>query len=206
MDFLTHPLAGAGAARLISPQRELRPQLCLAAVIASLLPDADSWLYLLGPNMYGRYHRVVSHTVWGLALIALVSAGIAWSVTYVRPWRRFGWFVCPNLPAPLGTPRHAGFGWCVLAALAAVMLHWLLDIITGFGNLRPFWPWSQWDASQHAVESFDWFILFWTLAWHATTRQLDMPRRKEALAGVVYAAVVAAYALLRLRYGHPTVW
>lgn len=207
MDFVTHTLVGAGAARLISPRRDLRPQICLAGVLGSLLPDADSWLYLLGPNMYGRYHRTVSHTIWCLILVALVSASIAWVLTLVRPWRRFGWFVCPNLPREwTPVPDHLRWGWFALAALAAVALHWPLDIITGFGNLTPFWPWSQWDASLHAVTSFDWFLFLWTLTWHCTARQLDLPRRREAGLGLLYAAVVVGYVLLRLRFGHSTVW
>jgi hypothetical protein len=206
MDFITHTLVGTGAARLVAPRRELRPQVCLAGVLGSLLQDGDSWLFLLGPNMYGRYHRVVSHTVWGLVLIALMSAGIAWGATLVRRWRGFGWFVCPNLPPSEAKPPHVAYGWLLLAALAAVGLHWTFDIITGFGNLLPFWPWSQWDASLHAVESFDWFIFLLTLAWHAVTRQLDLPRCREAMVGVAYTATVLAYVLLLMQFGSRTVW
>ena len=206
MDFITHTLVGTGAARLIAPRRDLRPQVCLAGVLGSLLQDGDSWLYLLGPNMYGRYHRVVSHTVWGLALVAIVCAVIAWCVTLVRRWRRFGWFVCPNLPRTSDPPGHCPLRWFMFAGFAAVTLHWLLDSVTGFGNLLPLWPWSQWEASLHAVESFDWFIFLLTLAWHSGTRQFDLPRRNEAFIGVTYAATVLVYVLLRLQFGSRTVW
>jgi membrane-bound metal-dependent hydrolase YbcI (DUF457 family) len=218
LDFVTHSLVGTGAARLLSPRREIRPQLCLSAVLGSLLQDADSWLYLLGPNFYGKYHRVVSHTVWGLALVALLSAGIAWLAFGVPAWRRFGWFVHPNLwrrngtvtpaeeidPAP-AVPR-ARFAALLGVALVAAALHWLFDIFTGFGNLLPLWPWSSYDASLALVTSFDWPIFLGTLGWHCMARQLEWPRRREAWLAAAYGMGLAAYLVGRHIWGAPTVW
>lgn len=205
MDFVTHSLMGTGAARLICPKREALAPLSLAAVLGSLLQDGDSWLYLLGPNYYGKYHRVVSHCIWGLALVGLLSALIAWGVTAVRPWRRFGWFVSPNLARDL-RPVRPHFLWFVLVAEVAACIHWCGDVITGFGNLEPFWPWSSWDASLHAVTSFDWFIFSTTLGWHLLIRQLEWPRHREAIVSAAYFAIIVLYALARLIWAEPTVW
>ncbi|MBI5154030.1 metal-dependent hydrolase [Candidatus Poribacteria bacterium] len=205
MDFITHSLIGAGAARLIAPRREWLPQLTLAAVLASNLMDGDSWLYLIHPSYYGKYHRVASHCVVGLALTALVAAGVAWGACRVVPWRRFGWFVCPNLPkgTELLRPR---FGWFLAVALPCAALHFAGDVITGFGNVLPFWPWSRHDASLHAVTSFDPAIFGATLAWHIAVRRLDLPRRREALAAAGYAVLVTAYVMIRIAVGPPSVW
>ncbi|MFH0793647.1 MAG: metal-dependent hydrolase, partial [bacterium] len=157
------------------------------------------------PNYYGKYHRVVSHCICGLALVGLISALIAWGVTAVRPWRRFGWFVSPNLARDL-RPVRPHFLWFLLVAEAAACIHWCGDVITGFGNLEPFWPWSSRDASLHAVTSFDWFVFSTTLGWHLLIRQLEWPRHREAIVSAAYFAIIVLYVLARLIWAEPTVW
>jgi membrane-bound metal-dependent hydrolase YbcI (DUF457 family) len=211
-------LVGAGAARLLSPRREWIPQLTLGAVLASELQDADFWLYLIHPSYYGRYHRVASHNVWALAAIAVACAALAWLITRVKPWRRFGWFVANNLPRDSLSPHdaipawnanpvsHAGIVWFIIPALAAAYLHFLGDVITGFGNVMPFWPWSHWDASLHAVSSFDVVIFSLTLAWHIVLRRFPLTRGKEWGVTGVYAGIVVLYVAARWIWGEPTVW
>ena len=200
MDFVTHSLMGAGAARLIAPRREWRPQLSLAALGGSLVMDGDSWLYLLGPNYYGFYHRLASHNVIALILIALIAATGAWSVARVCRWRRFGWFVAPNLPRGV-EPSRPPWGWFFLVAAAAAFLHFCADVITGYGNMCPFWPWSKWDASLSVVSSFDQVIFWTTIAWHLLIRHLDWPRRREWPISLVYLVMMAAYIGIRLMMG-----
>jgi len=203
MDFITHTLMGVGAARVIAPRADLRPQVCLAGVLGSLLQDGDSWLYLIGPNYYGLYHRVASHSWVGLAGIGAAAGLLAWQMGRVARWRRFGWFVHANLDARVVPPR-AQLPMLLAAGLAAAYLHWCADAITGFGNMRPFWPWSQWDASLHAVMSFDVFIFVATFGWHATTRRLNLSRKEETIFAGSYLAAIAYYVVVRVATGEPT--
>lgn len=206
MDFITHALIGAGVARLASPKRKWIPQLSLAGILGSELQDADSWLYLIHPYLYGKYHRVASHNLWGLAIVGLVAAGLAWLITRVRPWRRFGWFVADNLPREESPLPHVPWRWFALVALIAAYLHFAADAITGFGNIEPFWPWSSWDISLHAVTSFDLPIFASTLAWHFSLRGLHLSRKGEVGITVVYVVCVVVYVLARLHWGQPTAW
>ncbi len=204
MDFLTHTLVGAGAARLICSERKLLPQASLAAMLGALLIDGDPWLYLIDPEWYGRYHRVVTHSIIGMICMTLLSAALAKGVLRFAPARRFGWFVSPNL-RQCDTPA-ASSPWRLLlcCAMAGVGLHWLFDVITGFGNMLPFWPWSPYDVSLQAVFSFDFFIFSFTIAWHLLLRQLEPLRRKELLISGGYVLCIFVYVLARYLWGAKT--
>lgn len=204
MDFITHTLLGAGVARLVSPRRELLPQVSLAAIGGSLLQDGDSWLYLIDPSFYGKYHRVGSHNVWALALIGLLAAGIAWLVSAWPRARRFGWFVSDNLPPDVPLPR-ATYRLLAIAGVGCAYLHFAADTITGFGNVLPFWPFSSWDSSMHAVSSFDVVIFCATIAWFFTARLLNWSRPREAVLTACYFVVMAAYVLARWKFGEPSI-
>ena len=209
MDFLTHSLVGTGAARLICPDRKILPQLSLAAILGSEIMDGDAWLYLLGPNYYGFYHRVISHSVLGLTASALVAATMGWGAGGVKSWRRFGWFVTSNIPKENAVaPPLSRAPWRIHLAVASAgaALHFLGDVITGFGNMTPFWPWSHWDASLRAVYSFDVVIFPTTLAWHLLIRNLDLSRRREWPITLGYFVFVAAYVSIRMRAGEPAIW
>ena len=203
---MTHTLVGTGVARLAAARREWLPQLAVTAIGAGLLPDADSWLYLIDDSYYGRYHRVFSHSIWALAILAVVSVLLARAVTTPGIARRFGWFVTPNLPREGDVPTRVPWKLMFLVAFASVYLHLLGDSFTGFGNVLPLWPWSPWDASMHAVSSFDVVIFSTTIAWHLGTRQLEWPRRREAWLTAGYCVLIAVYVAGRLAWGEPTVW
>lgn len=180
------------------------PQISLAALLGSLLPDADSWLYLLGPEMYGRYHRVFTHCIVGGAAVALVAGVIAWLVTARASWRRFGWFVADNLPQADTEPPRASLRLLIAVAALAVVAHILFDVITGYGNILPFWPWSPWDASLRLVNSFDWVIFSATLAWHVASRR-SSAQWGRPLVGC-WATVVLVYLAMRWLYFPPSVF
>lgn len=202
---MTHTLVGAGVGRLLSPRREWIPQLSAAGVAASMLQDADSWLYLLGPNYYGLYHRVASHNLWALAIVALASASLAWALSRFERCRRFGWFVTENLPPTEPVPRAP---WLLLLAVSvfAAYLHLAFDIPTGFGNLWPLWPWSTWDVSLHAVTSFDVVIFGCTMGWHVYLRQSKGPCWRDVSLSALYALVIVVYVIGCLAWGKRTVW
>lgn len=203
MDFLTHSLAGAGAARLLKDDPSTLPQLSFTAMFSTLLIDADPWLYLVDPNWYGRYHRVVSHSLIGMLAIIVISGLLCALLFQDARGRRFGWFISDNLPAH-AAPRPVALGLLMAAASCGVVTHWVLDVITGFGNMLPLWPWSQYDASLHAVISFDPLIFSATLGWHILLRWKKWPRRKELLVTIAYAGAIAVYVILRYAFGEPT--
>lgn len=204
MDFVTHALIGAGIAHLAAPVRRWIPQLALAGVLGSMLMDNDSWLYLLGPNMYGRYHRIITHSLPGLALSALAAVAIAVATAHYRPqWRRFGWFVAENLEqAPPDRPPVVLF---LLVASLAAAAHFCADVITGFGNMQLFWPWSSRDFSLALVNSFVTLLFGSTLAWHVALRQTAARWKMWALTGA-WLAVVLVYLLFRWWFGWRGIW
>lgn len=206
MDFLTHTLVAVGTARLIAPRDARLPQCCLAAMIGALLPDSDSALALIGMEYYGKYHRVISHSILGLGIITPIAAVVAWALTRPLAWRRFGWFVSDNLPNADPAPAHASISLLLPCALLGTATHWVGDWITGFGGICPFWPWSMWDASLRAVNSFDAVLFSSTLAWHISIRRLNWPRRGEAIITAVWFLVCASYVIWRLVHGPLPVW
>jgi len=210
IDFITHTLIGTGAARVICPRREWLPQICLAGALGSLLMDGDSWVQFIDINAYGRYHRVVTHSLPGLVATALLAAAIAIWIARVPSWRQFGFFVSPNIfsgdSSSLGPTSRAPLAPFFFATAAAGVLHFCGDAVTGFGNMILFWPVSDWDASLSATISFDYFIFSVTLAWHITLRNLGWNRRREALILVGYLAVMAVYIAARFHLTEPTVW
>lgn len=205
MDFITHPLVGAGIARFVTPRRELLPQATLAGILASLLMDNDAWLFLLGPDAYGRYHRVFTHCILGLAFWALLSAAIVQWVACKPDWRRFGWFLTANLK-PGEIPNRAPWPVLIVVAALAAAFHWLGDIISDFGNLELFWPWSDRDFSMGIVLSFDWFIFGATLSWHLLSREIIWRRKRELFLFLGWFAIVLIYLLIRYHMGHHSVW
>lgn len=205
MDFITHTLMGAGVARHSVSRSDWLPQFTLAGMLGSLIQDGDSWLHLLGPNYYGRYHRVVSHSFPGLLTTGIAAGVLAWAAGSIPSWRRFGWFASPNLLPGL-SPSRAPLLRLLFVGISAAFLHWCADAITGFGNLHLFWPWSDWEGSLHAVTSFDVLIFSATLGWHILLRSRDRPRRREAVLTGCYVLLVGLYVLARWMWTAPTVW
>lgn len=165
--------------------------------------DADSWLYLLGPHLYGQYHRVASHSLLGLTILGTVAALIGWEVARRRPpWRRFGWFVSDNLTKEVAPPPRAPFWLFAAVGLGAAYMHLVMDAITAWGNVLPLWPWSDWDVSIYAVNSLDLIILAMTLGWHVALRHAGT-RRREIIFTIPYVIAVAAYVAFRYYFGPP---
>lgn len=205
MDFVTHSLVGAGIARVMNPRRPWLPQTTLAGMLGSLLMDSDSWLALLGPNVYGLFHRKISHCIVALVVWIVLSAAIVRAVSRVKNWRRFGWFCAENLPSGKIPDRAP---WLLLISIAtiAAAFHWLGDAITGFGNLMPLYPWNQWEVNFRLVLSFDWFIFSATLAWQLGSRYFNWTRTKEILVAGCWLVAVIVYLGIRRQFCDPTVW
>ncbi|MCE5231638.1 metal-dependent hydrolase [bacterium] len=205
MDFITHSLVGAGVARVINPRPKWLPLATLTGALGSLLMDSDSWLALLGPNAYGIYHRKITHCIVALVFWVIVSVLIVQAVACVKKWRRFGWFLTPNLPQG-ETPTRAPWGMLILIAAIAAAFHWMGDAITGFGNLVPFFPWNTWEVNMGLVLSFDWFIFGATLSWHLASRNMNLSRKREYLLAACWLISIAIYLSIRFQMGIRTAW
>ncbi len=73
MDTVTHGLTGWLIARAVPPEGARR-EATAAAVIGSLLPDADNVTSLFGSDVYLRLHRGLSHGFPGIAVTSLLVA------------------------------------------------------------------------------------------------------------------------------------
>lgn len=201
MDFITHSLIGAGIARLATPRRDWQQQLALAGVLGSLVMDADAAFALGGLNFYGKYHRVVTHSLVGLEVCALLAAVAAWVAGRREGWRRFGWFVADRLPGDSPPPTPVSFAACLGVAWIAAHAHWVADWITAFGNLQPLWPWDTREVALGATNSFDVFLLVLTCAWHGVLRWKNLPREREWPISLGWLLIAAGYVTWRAVFG-----
>lgn len=132
MDNVTHTLFGATLGRAAF-QRAGRGTTA-ALVLASNAPDIDIVTAAGGTLNYLAWHRGPTHGPLGIVGLAAVSAGIVWV------WHR--WFDRAR------SDEHASFATLVLAALAGLTAHVLMDLPTSYGTrlLSPFdWHWYATD-------------------------------------------------------------
>lgn len=76
MDPLTHVCSGVLIGQALRPIPSIRKQTLLVLGLAAAAPDLDATSYLWGPHAYARFHHSYTHTLLGLAILALVLAGI----------------------------------------------------------------------------------------------------------------------------------
>ena len=144
MDNLTHTLYGLALAKagLERTSRYAMP----AILIGANLPDIDLAAIMGGQINYLRYHRGVTHSLFGIAieslLLALLFMGIEKSGTHRK--------------------RLKSFFWLFLASLIGTGSHLFLDYTNSYG-IRPFLPFkSEW-YSLDTVFIIDPWILFFLL-------------------------------------------
>lgn len=116
MDPVTHGLSAAVVSRLGFAQRIGKPATA-AIVIGGLLPDIDYVMRTQGLLEYMKYHRGLTHSLFGGAILAAVLAGIIWKFGSYKKYRHL---------------------W--LMSYLGVLLHILLDLCTSYGTqiLLPF--------------------------------------------------------------------
>ncbi len=205
MDILTHLLTAAIWTEPIiaaSGKENTRPRwrYRTAVALGASLPDLDGclgWISQLSTGdftLYTRYHRVVTHSIIGLLTIAFLAALLArhWPERLLLPsLRRHGISPTPTSPPSL----------CPLFALAlwAAVWHFFGDAVTAWGTLRPFWPFSDWNAQWGLMNSLEPAMLGLTLtAWAIQHRLLANGSRKGAwLTAGLWLAACALYAILR---------
>ena len=180
VDNLTHTFVGAAIGEYATPATA-SPRIRLAAMtvgaIAANAPDADLlYTRITDPPLgYLLHHRGHTHTVPGLAVLAL----LIWGVLWLR--RRSAW------KAGLTTRR-----WMLLIA-AALASHLLMDAANSYGT-HPFYPvsfrWLYLDAI-FVIEPWLWVILGTALA-------LNAARRSRFLIGGLTASLAAALTAIGL--------
>jgi len=107
MDLFSHALVG-GLVASVGLQKKYGLVASATMVAASVLPDLDSALTVLGPKYFLQYHRhPLTHSIGGAVLL---SAALT---------------VVVSLTTPLKRP------WLVFAiSIVGVMLHLLSDLLT----------------------------------------------------------------------------
>jgi len=208
MDPITHVLS---AAVWIEPLEPPRPQGALytrwreraAILFGALLPDLDAvpglveTFGLTEAPVFTQYHRIASHSFLGLFLVALLAATLAlkWPESWLLPSLR-----PKDRTSPRVDPRWRRL---FLFSTVAVAFHFLGDWITAWGTLKPFWPFSGFDAQLARVNSIEpvlcgLTVAAWAIQHYVLTR--GMRRLGWAVAGV-WLLVVVLYVWLRPIYG-----
>ncbi len=127
MDVVTHSLSGLAVAQLGFRQRLGRVAV-VAATAGALAPDLDSVMAVWDQFAVIRYHRGLTHSFAGGAVLTLL---LAWPI-----WRWDG--------------RSAPFRQVAGLVYLGILAHIGLDLITSFG-IRPFLPMSDarlaWDLA-----------------------------------------------------------
>ncbi|GAB4342049.1 MAG: metal-dependent hydrolase [Candidatus Abyssubacteria bacterium] len=111
MDPVTHLASGVLVGRLAQPKVEPK-HITWYCVAVSWLPDIDNLANFLGPEQYLLYHRGITHSFVGGAVLAAASAGILRQLT-----------------------RKITFAAAFIVAYLCILIHIFLDLITSYGTL-----------------------------------------------------------------------
>ena len=145
MDNLTHTLFGFALAKagLDRTSRLAMP----AILIGANLPDIDLAAILGGQINYLRYHRGVTHSLFGIAVESLLLALCFMGFKTSGPHRK----------------RLKLFFWLFLASLIGTGSHLLLDYTNSYG-IRPFLPFqSEWYSLDTVFIIDPWILLFFLI-------------------------------------------
>lgn len=161
MDNVSHSLAGWALSRAAGPGRPRGTTLAL--VLASNLPDIDIVLQARSGATYLLFHRGVTHSLLGLAVLPLaLAAGLWW-----------------------GYGRRTRFRWLALVCACGVALHLVYDVVTPWGTLL-LYPFS---ADRY---SLDWLFIVDFVTWALPVAGLVLSRAWPARARAVTAAWLVA--------------
>lgn len=125
MDNITHTLVGLTLSR--TPLERAGRGTTAALIVASNIPDIDVVMALHGGRAaYLTDHRAFTHSVFGIVVLALVSAGLVW-LWQRRPRRGAGAGSAAARPG-------ASFLALVGVSLVGTIFHVLLDLATPYGT------------------------------------------------------------------------
>ncbi len=132
MDSITHTLTALALSQT-GLNRKTRFA-TLGLVIGANLPDVDWVTRLAGSATALKYHRGITHSLFGTALLAALLAGII--------------FYAGRRAAPRKNAPPLDAFWLLVLCWIATLSHLLLDFTNSYG-VRPFLPfsgrWYAWD-------------------------------------------------------------
>lgn len=134
MDTITHGIAGALIGKGIFADR-WGPAAIVASTLGSVFPDSDVVAEAVthNPLTLLEYHRGITHSMVGMPFFALALGGFVWWLA-----RKWG--------------KRAPFWPLVLAAMAGIASHILLDVLTSWGT-------RIWDPVSWTRVSWDWLFI-----------------------------------------------
>ena len=147
MDNVSHTLTGWALSRAAGSRPP--PGTTLALVLASNLPDIDIVLEARSDAAYILFHRGLTHSLVGLAVLPLALAAALW-------WAYGG---------------RTRFGWLALVSAAGVAMHLLYDVVTSWGTML-LYPFS---SERFAL---DWLFIVDLVTWALPIGVLVATRRR----------------------------
>jgi membrane-bound metal-dependent hydrolase YbcI (DUF457 family) len=199
MDNVTHTLFALTLAR--TPLGRGGHGVTAALILSSNAPDVDAVAAFDGAARYLEWHRGPTHGPLGVIGLGVATAALVWSV-YAAMGRAGGRFDARP------TKRAAPFVTLLIASLAGVLMHILMDLPTSYGTrlFSPFdWRWFALDL----LPIIDVYLLLALIAglaigrWgprHQTGHERGRARRARAAAAVL-GLMLANYALRGLTHG-----
>lgn len=134
MDIVTHGIAGALIGKGLFPDR-WGPAATVAVTVGAVFPDCDMVVEAFTHDSLSmlKYHRGITHSFVGMPFFALALGALIWWLARRRGARALFW--------PL-----------VLAAMAGIASHILLDGLTAFGT-------RMWEPISWTRVSWDWLFI-----------------------------------------------
>lgn len=162
MDNLTHSLVGLAAAK--AGLERLSPGATAVCLLAANAPDADVVVLLFADRWsFLQYHRHITHSLFGVLLIALLLPLLFWlGDGALAKWR--------------SRPPQVRLKGLVLASLIVSATHPFLDWTNNYG-VRLLLPWSsKWFYGDlvFIVDPFIWLILGSVVFLLTTRRKLQL--------------------------------
>lgn len=164
MDNVSHSLAGWALSRAAGPVRPAGTTLAL--ILASNLPDLDFVLYARSDAAYLLWHRGVTHSLLGLALLPPILAAGLW----------------------LGYAGRTRYRWFLLLAAAGVALHVVYDLVTPWGTMLLF----PFEVTRFAL---DWLFIVDLVTWGLPIAALWVARRRPDRSRAAAASFLGAVLL-----------
>jgi membrane-bound metal-dependent hydrolase YbcI (DUF457 family) len=170
MDPLTHVCSGVLLGQALRPAAAVRAPTLLILGVAAFAPDFDAVSYLWGADVYGRVHHFYTHTLPGLAAVAVVLASVE-------------------------TLWVSGLSFARLLVLnsAGVTLHLLGDLVAVW-PLPILWPWSERDFVLRWTGDFDLAVLV-VVGLATGLAATDTLRAHARWIGLAVVVILAAYFL-----------
>ena len=135
MDPITHICSGILLGQTLRPSSRVRCAMLVVLGVAAFAPDVDAVSYLWGAEAFYRFHHTYTHTLLGIAILAVLLAGV-----------ECYWV------------RAISFARLVALNLAGCTLHLLGDLIAVW-PLPLLWPWSTRGFTLRWTGDFDLVVM-----------------------------------------------